>query len=251
VLLLAGVCAVRRPSTARNWSPDQAQLPRVTVEGPVITVENVRNFAYRSTSDYDVRYESRTYDLRKLDSLWFGLERFGQPGMAHTFLSFGFGEQYLAVSAEIRKEKGESFSPWRGLLDQYELMYVLADERDVIGLRTNHRKDPVWLYPVNAKPETIQRVFLDVAGRVNKLATDPEFYNTLTNTCTTNIVRHVNRIAPNKVPFSMRIVLPATSDRLARDLGLIGDGQRIDLLAQKEGVGEDFSRVIRSGLRRP
>ena len=247
-------CAARFPSNDRDWSPDQAQLARATVNGPLVTIENVRNNVYRTTSDYDVRYEKRTYDLRKLDSAWFGVERFGPPAVAHTFICFGFGDDYLAVSAEIRKEKGENYSVVRGLADEYEMMYVVGDERDIIGLRTNYRKDEVHLYPVNTTPERMRGVFLDVIGRVNKLAGEPEFYNSLTNTCTTSIVRHVNRIAPKRIPFSMSIVLPGYSDRLAYELGVIGGSEpfektqaehRIDLIAQQHGIREDFSRAIR------
>jgi hypothetical protein len=252
----AAVCGVRRPSNDRDWALDQQRLPIARIDGPIVTIDNVRNFTYRSESDYVPRWERRSYDLRRLDSVWFGVERFGQPGIAHTFLSFGFGSEYLAVSAEIRKEKGEIYSPLRGLLDQYEITYVLGDERDVIGLRTNFRKDEVFLYPVNATREKMQRAFLDVLHRVNGLARKPEFYNTLTNTCTTSIVRHVNSVTPRRIPFSMRVVLPAWSDRLAHELKLIGGHEsfeqlqarhRIDGIAQRYGIGADFSRVIRRG----
>jgi hypothetical protein len=191
--------------------------------------------------------------------MWFMVERFGPhdemtPAIAHTLLSFGFGGEYVAVSVEIRKERGESYSPWKGLLRQYELMYVVADERDVIGLRTNHRRDTVYLYPVRAPVEAMRRAFVEMLQRANQLAEAPEFYNTLTSTCTTNLVRHVNTIAPARIPPSYKVILPAYSDSLAYDLGLIPNGQpleqvraahRIDALAQELGVRADFSRALR------
>jgi hypothetical protein len=177
------------PSADRDWSTDQRVLPRATLAGDKVTVHDLRNFSYRTVSDYVPHYESRTYDLNKLDSVWFMVERFGDtPGIAHTLLSFGFGDEYVAISVEIRKERGETYSPLKGLLRQYELMYVVADERDVIGLRTNFRRDPVYLYPVKTTPEKMRRVFVEMITRANKLAAEPEFYNTLTNNCTTNIV---------------------------------------------------------------
>ena len=143
-------------------------------------------------------------------------------GPAHTLVSFGFSDgSYLAISVELRREPGEKFSPVKGLLKQYELMYVVADERDVIRLRTNHRHDDVFLYPVRAGAEQRRRLFVSMLERANALREHPEFYNTLTNTCTTNIVRHVNEIAPQKVPFSYKVLLPGYSDRLAYDLGLL------------------------------
>lgn len=266
VLALAAALAVlpflyvhlfERPSLARDWSPDQGIVPRATFSGDTVVVANVRNFSYSSESEYAVRYESRSYDLRKLDSIWFVVERFGDtPGIAHTFLSFGFGGEYVALSVEIRKERGETFSPLRGLLRQYELMYVVGDERDLIGLRTNYRRDPVYLYPANTTPDKMRRVFVEMLERANKLADEPEFYNTLTNNCTSNIVRHVNTISP-RIPFSYKIILPAYSDELAYDVGLIPTDRpfeavqaahRIDGIAQRLGVGSDFSKVIRTSL---
>jgi len=243
------------PSNERDWSPDQKVLARAKIAGDSVTIENLRNFAYRTDAEFVEKYETRGYDLRKLDSMWFVVERFGAaPAIAHTLLSFGFGDEYVAVSVEIRKERGEIYSPLKGLLRQYELMYVLADERDVVGLRTNFRRDPVYLYPVRTTPELMRRVFVEMLERANKLAAQPEFYNSLTNNCTTNIVGHVNTIAPRSIPFSYKMVLPAYSDQLAYDLGLIPVDQpfetiraahRIDALAQQHPVGPDFSRIVR------
>lgn len=258
LLAFAYVHFFERPSNARNWSPDQRIVPHAVFGGNSVTIHNVRNFAYRTAADYDERHETRTYDLDKIDKAWFIVERFGAepvtaPGIAHTFLTFGFGGEYVSISIEIRKEQGERFSPVKGLLRQYELMYVIADERDAIGLRTHIRRDPVYMYPVKATPEQLRKLFVDMLTRANKLAKAPEFYNTLTNNCTTSIVDHVNTIAP-LIPFSYKIVLPAFSDELAYDLKLIpADGpfeavrlaHRIDLGAQKHGIDENFSRLIR------
>jgi len=163
----------------------------------------------------------------------------------------------VAISAEIRKEKGESFSPWKGLLRQYELTYVIGDERDLIRLRTNYRRDPVYLYPVRASRERVRQMFLHMLGRANHLRSHPEFYNTLTNTCTTNIVRHVNELVPGRVhPWSYKVLFPGYADELAYELDLLDTDLpfpearrrfRIDDDAQKVGI-EDFSRAIRRGL---
>ena len=243
------------PSNERDWSPDQKVLARATIDGDTATIRNVRNFAYRTDHDFVEKYETRSYDLRKLDSVWFVVERFGDaPAIAHTFLSFGFGDEYVAISVEIRKERGEVYSPVKGLLRQYELIYVIADERDVLALRTNFRRDPVYMYPVTTTPERMRRVFVEMLERANQLAAQPEFYNSLTNNCTTNIVGHVNTIAPRSIPFSYKVVLPAYSDELAYDLGLIPTelpfqtiraAHRIDTLARQQPVGPDFSRIVR------
>lgn len=252
------VQVTEHPSLDRNWSPDQAVMPRVTIEGDKVTVDKVRNFTYRATDDYTPAYEQRAYDLAKLDSVWFMVEHFGDaPAIAHTLVTFGFGGEYVAISVEIRKERGEVYSPVKGLLRQYELMYVIADERDVIGLRTNFRRDPVYLYPVKSTPAQMRRMFLDMVGRADKLAVDPEFYNTFTNNCTSNIVSHVNTLARGAIPFSYKTIFPAYSDSLAYDLGLIPADRpfeqvqaahRIDLAAQRGPVGPDFSQSIRARM---
>lgn len=243
-----------RPSLSRNWSPDQRLLPVATITGDKVVIEKLRNFSYRSESDHTAHYETRSYDLKRLDTVWFIVERFGDtPGIAHTLLSFGFGDEYVAISVEIRKEHGETYSPLKGLLRQYELMYVIADERDVIGLRTNIRRDPVYMYPVKTTPQKMRQVFIEMLERANKLAIEPEFYNTLTNNCTSNIVKHVNTISP-RIPFSYKVLLPAYADQLAHELDLIPTDQpfeaiqaahRIDPIAQKFGIRPDFSRAVR------
>ena len=246
-----------RPSTHRDWAADQAVLPRAEFNGPLVTVRNVRNFDYTSVDRYTPAYYDKTFDLRRLDSAWFFVEPFGKGGAAHTFVSFGFGDRdFLSISVEIRKEKGESFSVLKGILRQYEVMYVVGDERDLVKLRTNYRNDPVHLYRIRSTPERMRTMFVSMLRRANRLAEHPEFYNTLTNTCTTNLVRHVNEITPQRIPFRPAVLLPANSDKLAYDLGLIDttlpfdEARRhalINPLARRYADAPDFSAKIRSG----
>lgn len=257
----AASVALIRPSNDRPWSPDQERVANAVFEGDSVLVRNVRNIHYRSTGDYDVRWEDRAYDLRRLESVWFVVEPFsGWRGPAHTLLSFGFGDgAFVAISIEVRKERGESFSPLRGLLRQYELTYVVGDERDLIGLRANHRRDSVFLYPIRTSAERMRALFVSMLERANSLAANPEFYNTLTSTCTTNIVRHVNVIAPRRIPYSYKVLLPAHTDDLAYDLGLIDtrlprDSFRrehlINDLAERYADSATFSAGIRSRFQR-
>ena len=215
-----------RPSLTRDWSPDQAVLAHADFVGDIVKVSHIRNIKYRSTTDYDIRYYDKTFDLNKLASVWYMVEPFSGfgAGAAHTLVSFCF-ENYncVSVSAEIRKEKGESFSAIKGLFRQYEIVYVVADEEDVIKLRSNYRHDKVFLYPVKTTQENMRKLFISMLERNNKLATVPEFYNTLTNTCTTNIVSHVNEIVPGRIPLSLKVLMPAYSDELAYKVGLIGN----------------------------
>jgi len=230
-----------QPSLDRDWNVDQALLARTTFTGDTVLIANIRNINYRSTSDYDVRYYDKTFDLNKLESVWYMVEPFKGygAGAAHTLLSFGFeGGDYVAVSVEIRKEKGESFSALKGLLRQYELVYIVADERDVIKLRANYRHDEVFLYPVQTTKEKMRQLFVSMLERANQLGVDPEFYNTLTSTCTTNIVSHINELSPGRVPFSLKVLMPAYSDELAYELGLLDTSKTFEQLRQEHHINE-------------
>jgi hypothetical protein len=254
------VIGALQPSNDRNWSADLAVLPRAEIRGESVTVRNIRNCTYRTTDDYTVNHYDKTFDLAKLDTVDFIIVPFqGMPSLAHTMLSFGFGgEDYLAVSVEIRREQGETYAPLKGMLQQFELIYVVGDERDLIGLRTNHRREDVYLYPARATRAQARALFLDVMRRVNQLADHPEFYDTLTNNCTTNIVQHVNRLKPQRVPYDYRVLLPGYSDRLAYELGLLDTDlsfeqarlrARVNYLAYLYRDSPDFSKKIRQGLR--
>jgi len=249
---------LRRPSNERDWTPSQRVLPRVVVRGDLVEIRNVREYVYRTESDYDARYATRVYDLRKLDSVWYAVSRFGAvPGMAHAFLTFGFGDDYVAISVEARREHGESYGPIRGMLREYELLYVIGAESDVIGLRTNIWKESVSLYPIRTSRDKMRAAFLGMTGRAESLAVRPEFYNTLTNSCISNIVRHVNEVSPDRIPFRLRTVLPGFSDRLAYEEKLIDTDLpfdaiekafRIDTAAQRHGLGPGYSKAIRAEL---
>lgn len=262
VLLGWGAVGLRRPALDRDWTPDNARLPEARFEGDTVTVAGVRNFEWRTPEDFTARWESRRYDLARLESVWFLVVPFGDfRGPAHTFLSFGFadsagGTDYVAVSVELRKEVGETYHPVRGLFREYELAYVVGDERDLVRLRSNVRGDSVYLYRVHASPDQGRTLFRAMLERANRLRTAPEFYNTLTSSCTTNIVDHVNAIAPNRVAFSYKLLLPAFSDELAYDLGLL-DTTRAFAELKREALinpralaaadAPDFSARIRAG----
>jgi len=251
-----------RPSNEREWQPEVARLAYATINGDMVTVHNIRNFDYRTETDFTPAYYVRTYDLNKLDSgdlvavYWMG------PAIAHLLLSFGFGDDHLAISIEARKEKGEGYSSAKGFFRQYELYYVVADERDVLRVRTNYRKDPpedVYVYPLHVPRENIRRVFLEYIRKMNALREHPEFYNTLTTNCTTAILTNT-RVNPRSLPFSWKVLLsgytPAyvyESGRLDQSLPFEELKRRslVNAAAQAADQAPDFSRRIRAGLPRP
>jgi hypothetical protein len=228
VLLVLAVVGVavwsrRRPSHQRAWAAGQGTLPRVTFDGDRVHVHDVRDYAYRTEADYTPVYHDRTYDLDRIERVWFGLSPFNRDwrGPAHAFLSFQFSDgQYVGISVEARRQAGEKYSLWKGALRQYELIYVIAEERDLVGVRVV-KDDPVYLYPMRATPQEARALFVRMMRRAHQVEQRPEFYNTFSNNCTTNILEPVNQIAEKDIPFGLEILLPGYSDKLAHDRGLI------------------------------
>jgi hypothetical protein len=231
VLLLFVALAAVRPSNQRVWSIGQERAPYASFHGNRVTIHDVRNFEWQKDGSAVEWWEDRTYDLNRLETAWFALAPFERTsrGPAHTFLSFGFSDsQFVAISVEARREKDESYSLLKGLLRRFEVLYVVGDERDLIRMRTNIRDDDVYLYPIRTSPEKARRLFVEMLERATHLRGSPEFYNTLTNNCTTNILDHANRITPGKVPYGKEVLLPGYADELAQRLGLIDDGMPIE-----------------------
>lgn len=247
------------PANDRDWHTDVAVLPAAEFDGQHVTVRNVRNFDYRSETDYTPAYYDRRFDLDKLSGVdlvavyWMG------PAIAHVFLSFAFEDgEHLAISIETRKERSEDYSTIKGLFRQYELFYVVADERDVIRLRTNYRHDPpedVYVYRVGGSLNNGRRLFLEYMRRINALNAQPEFYNTLTTNCTTNIWTntHVNG---DHLPFSWKILASGYVPEYLHEQGRLASGNLpfpqireqalINGRAQAADQAPDFSARIRS-----
>jgi len=198
-------------------------LAYASFDSNFVNIHNIRNISYSNTSIFNLSYYNKKFDLNSIDSLYFVVEYFTEhEGVAHTFLSFGFNKSdFVSISVEIRKEKGEIYSPYKGLINEYELMYVVGDENDLIKLRTNFRNSSVFLYPIDTTSDKIKLLFVDMLSRANKLKKHPEFYNTIFNTCTTNLLRHANKIRLNKIVYNYKIFLPGYSDELLYDLDLI------------------------------
>lgn len=260
-VLLLGYLAMRfttRPSHGRAWRPEQAVMPSITFDGGRVHVRGVRDFAFRSATDFTPAYRDRTYDLEKIERVWFVLSPFTREwrGPAHSFLSFEFSDgQYVSVSVEARRETGEAYSIWKGALRRYELIYVIGEERDVIGVRAVTQDDPVYLYPARATPEQARTLFVAMLRRAQELEHEPTFYNTFTNNCTTNILDQVNRILPERIPFGLSILLPGYSDRLAFERGLIDTELSLEQARARFEINDraraairdpDFSTRIRS-----
>jgi len=263
VFALLVVCFLRIPvSNDRNWQPEVAQAPYATVSGDMVTIHNVRNFDYRSETVFTPRWETRTYDLRKLDSGDLIAVYWAGKAIAHIMVSFGFGgKDHLSVSIETRKEKGESYSTLAGFFRQYELYYVVADERDVIRVRTAYRQpqEDVYVYRTRAPLRNVRRIFLDYVKGMNELRDRPAYYNTLTTNCTTSILFHT-RMNPESPPMSWKVLLSGYVPDYLYELEKIDTTKpfaeleklsRVNGRAHAADKDPAFSQRIREGLPPP
>ncbi|MCV2352815.1 DUF4105 domain-containing protein [Paucibacter sp. B2R-40] len=246
-------------SNERDWRAEVAVQAFATIDGNYVTVHNIRNFEYRTEHDFTPAYYDRRFDLNKLEGVdvvttyWMG------PHIAHAFLSFAFADdQHLAFSIETRTEKGEGYSTLKGFFRQYELFYAVGDERDLIRVRTNYRKDPpedVFVYRVKASPEGVRRLLLEYIRQMNELKDSPAFYNSLTTNCTTNMWVNA-RINPSSLPFSWKVLASGHVPEYLYEQGRLETGglslqdlqaqAHVNQRAQAADTAADFSRRIRA-----
>lgn len=251
----------RKPSNERDWRPDVVRLATAELQGERLTVRNVRNFRYRSVDDFDERWDTRTFDLAKLDGLDVFFIDWGAPLINHTILSWSFaGGQHLAISVEVRKRSDQAYSAFKSLFRQYELVYVVADEADVIRLRTNYRQhEETYLYRVRTSQAAARALLVDFMDALNEIARRPLWYNALSANCTTTIRQRVIH-AGGKLAMSWRLLANAYLPELLYRQGLLDTSRpfadlkaasHINARAQTIGEGEDFPARIREGLPMP
>ncbi len=212
-----------QPSHDRQWELGQEQLPAFQVYGDVLKVENYRNFVWTGEFTAEPRYETKQFDLTKLVDLDVFISHFDPfEGLAHIFLSFGFaGGERLVVSLESRREVGETFSPLHGMLRQYEIIYVVGSEEDIVGARTFFRGERVYRYPTVATSEQARALLLTLGEDINSVFAEPRFYNTLFNNCTNGVTRRVEEISTARFPFTWKTLLPGYFDEVLYEMNLI------------------------------
>jgi hypothetical protein len=253
--------ATLRPSNDRDWQPDVAKLSWAEVRGDVLTFHNIRNSDYRSETDFTPRYEDRVYDLSKLRGYDLFMSYWGSPAIAHTIVSWEFeGSLPLAISIETRKRKGQEYSAFKGFFRQYEIIYVAADERDIVRSRTNYRGEQVYLYRLKVTPERARALLLDYVATMNALVETPQFYNALVDNCTTSIRHHVKNVDPDAQPTDWRLFANGYGDEMLYERGNLDTRlpfaelrARSQINARANALDQDpaFSLLIRDGLPDP
>lgn len=253
------------PKADRNWAPDVAHLLDARLDGDIVTLHNVRNFAWHSSrTDFTPRWETRTYDLTQLQSVDLIVSYWMGPAIAHTLVSFGFSDgRYLVFSVEVRRTADQLFSPIADFFKESELILVAADERDIVRTRSNVRGEDVYLYRVAMPGPEIRTLFESYIDEAHKLATEPAFYNTLTSNCTTVIYDMVKRIVPG-LPWDVRLIASGYLPQYIYDLGALDTSIPFDELQRRAFIDEraiasdvdgkasdDFSQAIRVGIPAP
>ena len=246
-----------QPSNNRDWLPDVAVLPFADIAGNQVTVHNIRNCDYRTETDFEVHHYDKTFNLDQLRTVDLYLVTWGSPHIAHTMVSFGFADgDYVCFSIETRKEKGEDYSAMKGLFRQFELTYIIADERDLIRLRANYRQgEEVCLYRLQVTPEQGRKLFLDYLRRANELHERAEWYNALTDNCTTAI--RAQRTTADRAPWDWRMLVNGHLDEMLYERGMIVTNlpfaelkkiSNINDRAKAADQAADFSQQIRKDL---
>ncbi|WP_332685960.1 Lnb N-terminal periplasmic domain-containing protein [Bosea sp. (in: a-proteobacteria)] len=259
---LLGWWSSLQPSHNREWIPELARLPQIAREGERLTVTNLRNFRWRTEADYDERWETRSYDLAKVEGVDLFLSYWSGEAIAHLLVSFTFEDSLpLTFSIEVRREKGEEWSSLAGFFRVYEMAYVAADERDVVGLRTHARGEDVRMFRLRASPERARDVLLAYVEDINRLAREPRWYNTIATNCTTVVYRLVGSVAPGwsfTLPLDPRVVLSGYLPGYLKDIGAVRQDLPLAELVRLGRISErartvsldspDFSRLIREGV---
>lgn len=251
VAIGGGLLARVTPSTTRTWADDQERVVTAERHGDTIVLRNVRAFAYAPDGGVTRRWVDRTIRLGAADRAWFVLVPLSDAlrAPAHSFVSFGFGDSLtLSISVEARREVGEAYSIWRGLFRRYELVYVVGDESDLVGRRAILSANPVYRLPIKGTPEGIQTVLADMLGRADALGRVPEFYHTAWNNCTSNLVAHVNRVTPTRLPGAFASLFPGYADDVLATLDLVADAAPASDWRRRYRVDDVARRAISLGM---
>lgn len=253
IIILNGYFLFQTPTNDGPWLAHYERLATVDISGDEITIKNFRRARYDEQGNISsLNYSERQVNLNELGAIWYGISVFSDPGLAHTFLSFDFGDQDpVVISVEARQRPGQSYDPIDGALDNYHLIYVIADERDIIGVRTHKRQEQVRFIPIEVDQKRMQKMFLDMVAKANSLAVEPEFYNTFTSNCTNNIMKQTD-VPAWQYYFDPRIVLPGFSDSIAYSFGVLDNRYTLEQIREAatirpDGFSEDddnfYSRI--------
>jgi hypothetical protein len=267
-MLLWLVCVgfLLQPSNQRDWEFGMERLPQLTIHGGTVRVQGLRDFRYTPSGTHSSNYVDRVFEADRIERVWFVKEPFTIApftrfkGVAHTYFVFDFQDQPpLVISVEARREKGETYDAVRGLLNQYELIYIWGTEHDQTGRRAVLEQNRLYMYPLTIPAESARALFLQLAEASQQLETRPRFYHTLTSNCTNELAKAANQVKPGAIPPNRALLFPGHSDEVLHRLGFIPNDLPLESVSQAYYISdlvlanyghEDFSRLLRLELMR-
>ena len=264
VALVASRFFLRQPTNQGDWEYGMETLPHVTIDGDVVQVQHQRDFAWSTSGPVSSGYVDRSYDIRRLERVWFVEEPFtiapfsGFNGVAHTYFVFDFEDQPpVAISVEARRLRDQQYDVFRGLFNEYQLIYIWGTERDVSGLRAVQEKNHLYMYPVVGSIDSGRQLFLDLARTSQDLERRPRFYNSLTSNCTNELAKVANQAQPGAIPPNIGLILPGYADRELYGLGFLPHDAPYEAVRQRYAATDaiqatidqpNFSQLLRARL---
>jgi hypothetical protein len=242
---------VLQPSNQRDWEYGMETLPHITIDGGVVSVQHERDFRWSATGPVSSGYVDRTFDVNRLERVWLVEEPFTIPpfsgfsGVAHTYFVFDFLDQPpVLVSVEARRAQGQSYDAFRGVFNEYELIYVWGTEQDISGRRAVLEKNQLYMYPLAGSMDSARRLFLNLAETSRELETKPRFYNSLTSNCTNELAKAANEAQPNVIPPNIALIFPGYADQVLYDLGFIPHDAPLDTIRQRYAITDTVVATI-------
>lgn len=257
LIFLLALNLTHHPSHDRTWELGHEALPHISIKDELVTITNYRHFKWTDALEATPDYETKSFRLSDITGVSVLISHFSDfEGLAHIFLSFELaGGTPVVVSLETRREVGEEFSPVLGIFRQFEIIYVVGDERDLVGVRTDYRDERVYLYPTKATDEQAQALFLRLAEKINTVYAKPQMYNTLLRNCTNEITREVEHMTTLDFPLTWKTVLPGYFDEVLYEMEVIDTTLPFNETKQKQLIdnsqvsadSDSYSQDLRRG----
>lgn len=264
LVVLTYIYIIQKPSNTRDWELGFEVLPKISIDGPIISVKNIRDYNYLENKAFTKSYQNQTYNIEEIEKVWFLFEPFvvkpfaGFGGVAHTYFVFDFKNKApVAVSVEARREKNEKYDAFSGIFNQYELIYIWGTEQDETVKRVISEDNKLFMYPLKISNQGARSLFVELAKKTKLLEENPQFYNTFVSNCTNELAKNADKVKKGAIPFNIALFLPGYSVEELYRLGYLPNDVPLDKLKEKYYISniikeiykeKDFSKKLREKL---
>lgn len=225
-LLFLLIVSLREPSLDRSWDEDVNVLAGVDFSADeTVTLAQIRDWQYSVNAIRSKSYFDASFDPNDIVAMWMYEQQLDPSGLiAHTFVVFEFDEsyeraRYLGLSVETRRERGETYSIIGGALRSFEITHIWATEEDLVTRRVQFLNYPLTRYRLEIPAAYRSRIFLKFAEETRSLASQARWYNTISNNCTSSLIKFVNASEPGAIPLHHSYVLTGKVDDYLEELG--------------------------------